>query len=114
MLARTLKHFCHEHKTRCKGDDIELFLKSSPVYPSLLSVIHTLRYAGIKAIAGKCDFAYLSKLQMPFLLHFKAQNEERLMMARWNTFTGMLSIYSPKDNNWQTKDKFSISKSGMA
>lgn len=61
-------------------------------------------------MAGKCDIAYLQKLQTPFLLHMKISTEENIVMARWNTSSNDLSIYSPKNNSWVTKGISETSK----
>ncbi|MGL5318186.1 MAG: vitamin K epoxide reductase family protein [Bacteroidales bacterium] len=110
MLDQTLISFCRNYDSKCNKDAIDLFLKSSPNYPSLLSIIQTLQYAGIKAVAGKCDVAFLSTLHSPFLMHIKHQNEENIVMARWNVSMENLMIYSPKENRWLIKNNSDIIK----
>ena len=110
MLDQTLISFCRKFDSKCNEDAIDLFLKSSPSYPSLLSIIHTLQYAGIKAVACKCDSDFLSKLNSPFLMHMKHQNEENIVMARWNISMENLMFYSPKENRWFVKNKSDISR----
>lgn len=53
MLSVTLIKYCSLFVRRIDRDDLRIFLESSPQYPSLLSVLQTLRYAGLQANAGK-------------------------------------------------------------
>lgn len=100
MLALTLKKFCKLYISERKAEDIDVILKSSPYYPSLLSIIHTLRCVGIKAVAGKSDITHLQKMNTPFLLHIKKQNAEKIVLAHLSKKTGCIAIYSPKNDVW--------------
>lgn len=103
MLIETLRHFCRVYSPMKKEADIELFLQSSPAYPSLLAVIQTLQFSGIKAIAGKCEMGYLQKLPSPFLLHLRLAGKEHTAMARWNAVSSDFSVYFPKEGRWRRK-----------
>ena len=63
---------------------IRIFLESSPGYPNLLSVMHTLRYANLDVQAGQCDWDYLRNLKSPFLMHIKLGSQEQLIIAKWD------------------------------
>lgn len=62
MLSVTLIKYCSLFVRRIDRDDLRIFLESSPQYPSLLSVLQTLRYAGLQANAGKCDIEHLKTM----------------------------------------------------
>ena len=100
MLALTLKKFCKLYISERKAKDIDVTLKSSPYYPSLLSILHTLQCVGIKAVAGKCDIDHLQKMNTAFLLHIKNQNTEKIVLAHWSKKSGCIAIYSPKNDAW--------------
>lgn len=61
MLSQVLRKFCKEYISKQQGEDIDIILKSSPHYPSLLSILHTLQYVGVKAIVGKCDLTFYKR-----------------------------------------------------
>lgn len=103
MLSKTLVRFCKYYIKIGKKNPIDIILESSPYYPTLLSVIHTLKCVGIEAFAVKCDIQYLKDINIPFLLHVVIKGEERIILARWNKLQKNILIYLPKKNIWQIK-----------
>lgn len=110
MLSQVLRKFCKEYISKQQGEDIDIILKSSPHYPSLLSILHTLQCVGVKAIVGKCDLTYLRKIEKPFLLHLKIQNLEKVVLVCWNKNSNDIAIYSPNKDKWIVKDVAEIIK----
>lgn len=100
MLTETLNTYCKLFNDRHDSKRLELFFQSSPYYPSMLSILHALKYAGINAEAGKCDLNYLQKMKSPFLLHTQKGGQEKLMLAKWNDQNDKLSIFHPKEKRW--------------
>lgn len=110
MLSQILRKFCKEYISKQQVEDIDIILKSSPHYPSLLSILHTLQCVGVKAVVGKCDLTYLRKIEKPFLLHLRIQNFEKVVLACWNKNSNDISIYSPNKDKWIVKDMAEIVK----
>lgn len=108
MLYRTLVTYCNLFIKKTDKTDIRVFLESSPQYPNLLSVIQTLKYAGMDVDAGQCDWEYLRNLASPFLLHFQKGKKETLVIARWDQKHASMFIYNMKGKRWERKEREDI------
>ncbi|MDE6023074.1 MAG: hypothetical protein K2G13_06185, partial [Muribaculaceae bacterium] len=108
MLYRTLVTYCSLFLRNIDKDGIRVFLESSPQYPNLLSVIQTLKYAGMDVDAGQCDCEYLTNLSSPFLLHIRKGNKETLLIARWDQKHASLFVYNMKGKGWERKEREDI------
>lgn len=108
MLYRTLVTYCNLFIKKTDKTDIRVFLESSPQYPNLLSVIQTLKYAGMDVSAGQCDWEYLRNLASPFLLHFQKGKKATLVIARWDQKHASLLIYNMKGKRWERKEREDI------
>lgn len=89
-------------------DSIRMFLESSPQYPNLLSVLQTLRFAGLDAQAGQCDWEYLKTVVSPVMLHLRMKEKESLIIARWNATKDCLEIFHPRDRKWISQSDMDI------
>ena len=69
MLTETLLKYCSLFLYKVDKNRLRIMLESSPYYPSLLSILHTLRYAGLDIHVGQCDMKYLKTINTPVLLH---------------------------------------------
>lgn len=65
-----------------KEQEVRLFLESSPCYPSLLSVIDTLLFIGVKTKAVKTDSLNFDEIQFPFLVHLVINEEQVVAIAK--------------------------------
>lgn len=86
-----------------------IFLESSPLYPNLLSVLQTLRYAGLDAQAGQCEWGHLETLATPFLLHLNVGNKQNLAIAKWDSKKECLKILNLKYQRWENRSNQDIS-----
>lgn len=100
MLTNTIIEFIRFFRRNVDSQDIKIFLESSPQYPNLLSVMHTLHYAGLDCHAGKCDWDYLSKIKSPFLLHFVSHRKEKLVISKWDANESKLKCLDLNRNHW--------------
>lgn len=100
MLSETLNIYCRLFHRRHDRKRLDLFLKSSPHYPSLLSVVQALRFSGIDANAGCCESDYLRSLKSPCLLHLRHGRKEILVISRWDPSRQRQMMYDPKSKKW--------------
>jgi len=110
MLSKTLVKYSGIFLRNPDKDDIRVFLESSPQYPNLLSVMQTLRYAGLDVQAGQCDWGYLRKLVAPFLLHLKAGNKQNLVIAKWDSRQDCLRIFGLKNKRWEIRPREDVAE----
>lgn len=103
MLSQTLIKYSSLFLLNIDKKGIRMFLESSPQYPNLLSGLQSLRYAGLDAQAGQCDWEYLKNLDTPFLLHLKYRNQENLVIAKWYGKLNALKCYNLKGKSWNVK-----------
>lgn len=103
MLSVTLIKYCSLFVRRIDRDDLRIFLESSPQYPSLLSVLQTLRYAGLQANAGKCDIEHLKTMSGTVLLHLKSPAKESVVIAKLDSASGRTKIYSVNSGKWESR-----------
>ncbi len=106
MLFQTLICYCSFFTEKLNYTGIRIFLESSPNYPNLLSVMQTLQFVGLKVNAGQCEWDYLRNIELPFLLHLKADSQESLAIAQWDKNLSVLKFYNIKKKTWDiyTKD----------
>ena len=100
MLSSILIKYCSLFLNHIDKKRIRLSLESSPMYPTLLSVVQTLRYVGLDCHAGQCDWDYLKNLSAPFLLHLNFGKREHLIIAKWIQRKQCLKIYNLKFRRW--------------
>lgn len=105
MLSDTIIKYCSLFLYNADKNDIKICLESSPLYPSLLSVIKTLQFVNLDSKVGQCDWDYLKKMESPFLLHVILNFQETLVICKWDNVLNSLKVLNPKNNKWETKDK---------
>lgn len=98
MLEQTVINYINLYK-KVKDRDLRIFLKSSPYYPSLYSVMTTLQYFGLNVKAGKCDINKLESIFSPILLHLIIKGAQTLVIAKRYDDVSCL-IYSPSNSKW--------------
>ncbi len=108
MLTQTLITYTSLFLRKFDKTALRIFLETSPQYPNLVSVIHTLHYMGISASAGQCDWSYLRNLKSPFLLHMKMRGKDALIIAKYDEDSEGVKVYSPKTKKWETKTEKDI------
>lgn len=101
MLTKTLIKYCSLFSRGVDKRRIRMFLESSPNYPNLLSVVQTLRYAGINVEVGRCDVDYLKSISGPVLLHLNLPGNQVMAIARPEVSGEGLSIFMPKTTKWE-------------
>lgn len=104
MLYQTLIKYSSLFLRNIDKKDIRMFLESSPLYPNLLSVLETLHHVGLDAHVGQCDWKYLKELDSPFLLHIKSNNNQNLVIAKWDYNQNCLRILNLRNKKWEVKD----------
>jgi len=108
MLSDTIIKYCSLFLYNADKNNIKICLESSPLYPSLLSVIKTLQFVNLDSKVGQCDWDYLKKMESPFLLHIILNFQETLVICKWDNVLNSLKVLNPKNNKWETKDKKNI------
>lgn len=100
MLTKTLNTYCRLFNRRHDWKGLELFLKSSPYYPSLLSTVQALKFAGLNVEVGSCDADYLTTLKNPCLLHLRKGKDEMLVVSKWNNRKKKRVVFQSQTNRW--------------
>lgn len=108
MLPKTLICYSRLFIRSIDKNDIRTSLESSPQYPNLLSVLHTLHYVGLDVYAGQCDWEYLKNLKAPVLLHLKSENKQNLAIAKWDYKRNCLRILNLRNKKWEIKSREDI------
>lgn len=103
MLFQTLIKYSSLFLRNIDKKDMRMFLEASPLYPNLLSVLETLHHVGLDAQVGKCDWEYLKKLDSPFLLHIRTDNNQNLVIAKWDYNRKCLRILNLRNKKWEVK-----------
>lgn len=101
MLEQTVINYINLYK-KVKDRDLRIFLKSSPYYPSLYSVMTTLQYFGLNVKVGKCDINKLKSLSNPTLLHLIIKGTQTLVITKGYDDVSCL-VYSPSNSKWVKK-----------
>lgn len=110
MLSKTLIKYSSLFLRNIDKVSIRIFLESSPQYPNLLSVLQTLRFAGLDAQAGQCDWDYLKTLSSPVMIHVKMKDTESLIISRWNSAHDCMENFNIKDGKWTRQSDVDIMK----
>lgn len=110
MLTLTLIKYCNLFQKEVDGEDLRVCLESSPQYPSLLSIIKTLRYVGLDAQVGQCEWDYLKNLDAPVLIHVRIGNKQILVIAKWDFRKGNVRLLNLKNSRWGTKNREDLIK----
>lgn len=105
LLSRTLIKYVSIFQHKIDKDDLRIFLESSPQYPNLLSVMQTLKYAGLNVHAGQCDWESLPHLESPFLIHIKVREKEVLVITEWDNSNNCVRVFNLKEDRWEIKPK---------
>lgn len=105
-----MKYICREYISNFDEEAMIKFLTTSPNYPSLLSIVQTLRYMGLNVQTGKCDFDYLKKINQLVLIHVKIHHKEQMILVKWDDANNYFLLYSVRDNLWKPKGLSDISK----
>lgn len=66
---------------KCNSRQLDLVLQSSPSYPSLLSIMQTYSYFGLKANAFRADFIALKKLSLPVLVQINNGDSHKFVLV---------------------------------
>lgn len=110
MLSYTLIKYSSLFLQKMDKKAFRIFLESSPLYPSLLSVKQSLQYAGIDGKVGQCDWDYLKELSSPFLLHLRYGKKENLVIAKWNGKLDCLETYNINHRRWHINERNNINR----
>lgn len=110
MLTKTLNTYCRLFNRSHDWKGLELFLKSSPYYPSLLSSVQALRFAGLNVEVGTCDEDYLTTIKTPCLLHLRNGKDEMLVVSKWNNRKQKRLVFQSQTNRWADWDQNIIQK----
>lgn len=65
---------------KCDPKELQLVLQSAPTFPSVLSIVQTYTYFGIKANAYQADFSALEKASAPAIAQIKQGRTDRLVL----------------------------------
>lgn len=76
-----LREYLSFFKIYPNSQKLHLVLKSSPSYPSVLSIVQTCIYFGLKTKAYKADYDALLKNSMPAIVHLKEKSSEKFVMV---------------------------------
>lgn len=99
MIATIIK-YCDLFVLNLNKDKVRLFLKTSPQYPSLLSIIRTLQFVGLETHAIKCDIQHLKEIINPFLLHLCNKNKDTIVIVKWETDMDAFFVYNIHKRRW--------------
>lgn len=102
MLTETLLKYCSLFLYKVDKNRLRIMLESSPYYPSLLSILHTLRYAGLDIHVGQCDMKYLKTINTPVLLHLIKEKKEYVVISKWDRNKENIMCYSPEKHIWES------------
>jgi uncharacterized membrane protein/thiol-disulfide isomerase/thioredoxin len=61
--------------------ELEMVLQSAPSYPSVLSIVESCNYFGLKTAAYRADFTKL-KAEIPAIVHFKAEMDKFVLLNK--------------------------------
>lgn len=109
MLTATLEKYCGLFLGGYDRRKLEKTLKSSPVYPSLWSVMDALNSVGLNVAAVKSDIDSVKRMNKPVLLHLDIGGSDNLVIAR-NAGDDRMSLYNPKTGQWKNMEKQEIQK----
>ena len=103
LLSRTLIKYVSLFQHKIDKDGLRIFLESSPHYPNLLSVMQTLKYAGLNVHAGQCDWESLRHLDSPFLIHIKVREKEVLVITEWDNSNNCVLVFNLEEDRGEIK-----------
>lgn len=78
LLLREYLNFCG---IKPSSQQLQLVSQSSPSYPSVLSIVQTCVYFGLKTKAYKADYDALLKNNMPAIVHLKEGSDEKFVLV---------------------------------
>lgn len=115
MLTDVITKYCKMLMPSVKEQEVRLFLESSPCYPSLLSVIDTLLFIGVKTKAVKTDSLNFDEIQFPFLVHLVINEEQVVAIAKKTKNPQQIYLYSLNEQKWIPKpvDKIKVIWDGI-
>ncbi len=113
-LVTLLIHFFRMCHIPYREKEVELVLRSSPSFPSVLSIVQTCLYFGLAAKAYKADFNGLEKTEMPAIVHLKGNDTGKFVLVKKIMNDKVMyfdaTTYQTKE---VTKDEFGTSWSGV-
>lgn len=65
---------------KCDPKELQLVLQSAPSFPSVLSIVQTFTYFGLKATAYRADYAAIEKATTPAIAHVKEDSTDRFIL----------------------------------
>lgn len=125
LLSRYLKLM----GVKFQEKELEMVLQSAPTYPSVLSIVESCNYFGLKTAAYRADSSKL-KAEIPAIVHFKDETEKFVLLNKmsddkvnyydatiysniecslnefYNNWTGIIIISKKNKNSVQNKKKF--------
>lgn len=104
MLIETLLKYSSFFLYKVDKDKLRIMLESSPYYPSLLSILHTLRSVGLDIHVGQCDMEYLKTINTPVLLHLIIDKNEYVVLSKWQKNKKRILCYSPEKHKWESHE----------
>ena len=75
LLSRYLKLM----GVKFQEKELEMVLQSAPTYPSVLSIVESCNYFGLKTAAYRADSSKL-KAEIPAIVHFKDETEKFVLL----------------------------------
>lgn len=104
MLTETLLKYSSLFLYKVDKNRLRIMLESSPYYPSLLSILHALRYTGLDIHVGQCDMEYLKTINTPVLLHLIQDKKEYVVISKWHRNKESIMCYSPEKHKWESHE----------
>ena len=101
-----LREYLSFFKIYPNSQKLHLVLKSSPSYPSVLSIVQTCIYFGLKTKAYKADYDALLKNNIPVIVHLKEDSDEKFVLVKkvtdkcviYRDTTTLKTIETPPEN----------------
>lgn len=81
----------------CNPKELQLVLQSAPSFPSVLSIVQTYTYFGLKATAYRADYTALEKASIPALAHIRQGETDRFILI-YNASPTTVSYYDAFTN----------------
>lgn len=133
-----LREYLSFFKIYPNSQKLHLVLKSSPSYPSVLSIVQTCIYFGLTTKAYKADYDALLKNSMPAIVHLKEKSGEKFVMVEKVTdkylvyknattlktiettseefagkWTGILVLSDKSGEEWRVQNNIPLKKYGV-
>lgn len=94
--------------------ELQLILQSAPSFPSVLSIIQTCIYFGLKTNGYRANYDAFLKSKMPVIAHLKTDEGERfVLITRATEVNVRYTDYSTHHTINETKEQFCIQWTGV-